>query len=256
MIQISHVDFSYHTSPVLRDVTCHIRRGSFVAIVGPNGSGKSTLIKCICNLLKIRRGTILVDGLPSEKYRADRLARMIAYIPQKENENQPVTVFDTVLSGRKPYIRWKPSPRDYDEVADVLRKLHIEHLAMRHIDQLSGGQQQIVMIARALAQKTPILLLDEPIANLDIRHQLEVMELLRTLSDSGMTVVISIHDLNIAVRYTDNLVMLKQGHVFAQGNRDILTPENIRRLYHINARIINAEGFPCIIPSRQNQSNP
>jgi iron complex transport system ATP-binding protein len=248
MIDIRHIDFSYQTFPVLQDVNCHIRRGSFVAIVGPNGSGKSTLIKCICNLLKVREGHILIDGLPSAKYSSARLAQIVAYIPQTEKEGQQITVFDTVLAGRKPYIRWRPSGNDFEEVAIVLKQLGIEHLSMRYIHELSGGQQQIVMIARALAQKTKILLLDEPTANLDIRHQLEVMERLKVLSANGMTIVMSLHDINMAIRYTDSIVMLKEGHVFACGKNEIITRENIRQLYGVEVDIIGTDGVPYIIP--------
>jgi iron complex transport system ATP-binding protein len=159
-----------------------------------------------------------------------------------------MTVFDTVLAGRTPYIRWKPSGRDFDEVARVLGQLGIEQLSMRYMHELSGGKQQTVMIARALAQQTDILLLDEPTANLDVRHQQEVMELLKSLSVRGLTIVMSIHDINMAVRYAGRLMMLKDGRIFACGEREIVTRENIERLYDIRVKIIDGHGAPHVIP--------
>jgi iron complex transport system ATP-binding protein len=250
MIDVRHIDFGYsrHARPVLQDVSCHICAGDFVAIVGPNGAGKSTFIKCLCGILKPQRGSILINGLPSVKYSPVQLARTVAYIPQTEKGNHQTTVFDTALAGRKPYIRWKPSGRDFEEVARALRQLGIEHLSMRYMHELSGGQQQTVMIARALVQQTGILLLDEPAANLDIRHQREVMELLKSLSAGGLTIVMSIHDINMAIHYTDRFLMLKEGRVFACGKREIITRENMERLYDIRIEMIDRNGAPYIIP--------
>jgi iron complex transport system ATP-binding protein len=249
MIEIRHIDFGYRPfHPVLQGIDGHICAGDFVAIVGPNGSGKSTLIKCLCGILKPQKGSILINGLSAEKYSSVQMARTVAYIPQTEKGNRLMTVFDTALAGRTPYIRWKPSGRDYEEVACVLRQLGIEHLAMRYMCELSGGQQQTVMIARALAQKTGILLLDEPTANLDIRHQLEVMELLKSLSARGLTIVMSIHDINMAIRYTGRFMMLKEGRVFASGEKEIITRENIERLFDIQVEMIDGHGAPHIVP--------
>ncbi|MDR2120960.1 MAG: ABC transporter ATP-binding protein [Tannerella sp.] len=249
MIDIRHIHFCYHPSrPVLHDVGGRIRPGDFAAIVGPNGSGKSTLIKCLCGILKPQRGSILINGLPVAKYPPVRLARTVAYIPQTEKSYRPITVFDAVLTGRTPYIRWKPSGQDFDEVAGVLRKLGIARLSMRYVHELSGGQQQTVMIARALAQKTRILLLDEPTANLDMRHQQEVMELLKSLSARGLTIVMSIHDINTAIRYTGRLMMLKEGRLFAGGGREIVTRENMEQLYDIRVEMLDVHGTPHVIP--------
>ncbi|MDR0700378.1 MAG: ABC transporter ATP-binding protein [Tannerella sp.] len=249
MIVIRHIDFGYRPHhPVLQDISGHIGAGDFVAIVGANGSGKSTLIKCFCNILKPQKGCILINGLPSVKYSPAQLARTVAYIPQTEKGNRQMTVFDTALAGRTPYIRWKPSGRDFEEVACVLRQLGIEHLSMRYMHELSGGQQQTVMIARALAQKTNILLLDEPTANLDMRHQMEVMQLLKSLSARGLTIVMSIHDINMAIRYADRFMMLKEGRIFACGDREIVTRENIERLYDIQVEMIDGHGTPHVIP--------
>jgi iron complex transport system ATP-binding protein len=150
--------------------------------------------------------------------------------------------------GRKPYINWKPSASDLDITAEIMKLLDIDHLAMKRTNELSGGQQQTVMIARALAQEPEILLLDEPTANLDIRHQLEVMEVLKTLASKGITIVIAIHDINMAARYANNIMMLKDGKLFFYGAKDEITAQSIEMLYGIKVEIVSVEGTPYIIP--------
>jgi iron complex transport system ATP-binding protein len=150
--------------------------------------------------------------------------------------------------GRKPYISWKPSASDFDFTAEILELLDIDHLSMKRTNELSGGQQQIVMIARALAQEPEILLLDEPTANLDVRHQLEVMEVLKTLATKGITIVIAIHDINMAARYANKIMMLRGGKLFFYGANHEITAESIENLYEIKAEIIYVEGIPHIIP--------
>ncbi len=248
MIHIQNITFSYHVHPVLQDICCHIGKGDFVALVGPNGSGKSTLIKCINGILKTKDGDISIDGLSVGAYSPNAMARKVAYVPQSENRKQALTVFDMVLRGRKPYINWKPTGYDFEKTAHILQLLHLDDLSMKHMDELSGGQQQTVMIARALAQEPEILLLDEPTANLDIKHQLEVLELLKTLSEQGMTVVVAIHDINMAVRYASHIMMLKGGQVFAYGKKNAVTAESIEMLYGVQVEIIVREGTPYVIP--------
>ena len=248
MIRIRDIEFSYNVAPVLQDVGCNIGTGDFVALVGPNGSGKSTLIKCINGILKINKGEILIDGEAAKSYSPNAMARKVAYVPQNLCRPLSATVFDTVLMGRKPYIDWRPSAKDLDITAEILKLLDIDHLSMNRTTELSGGQRQTVMIARALAQEPEILLLDEPTANLDIRHQMEVLEILKTLSSKKITIVIAIHDINMAVRYADNIMMLKDGKVFFYGSKDKITAENIEALYDIKVEIISVDGVPYIIP--------
>jgi iron complex transport system ATP-binding protein len=225
-----------------------MERGHFVAIAGPNGSGKSTLIKCICGILNVKEGSILIDNRPVGSYQPHLLARTVAYIPQNENGRVLNTVFDTVLTGRKPYIHWRPSDTDLNAVADILKLLNIESLSMRNINELSGGQQQIVFIARALAQNPKILLLDEPTANLDLRHQLKVMELLKKLAGDGLTILMSMHDVNMAIRYADYMMMLKDGQLLSYGTKDVITRENIENLYGVKVDFIHHNDRVHIIP--------
>ncbi|RQW03366.1 ABC transporter ATP-binding protein, partial [candidate division KSB1 bacterium] len=184
-ISIQHITFSYNGTPTLADIDFAIAPGELVALVGPNGSGKSTLIKCINGILKTPKGVIEIEGKAIEQYSPMELASEIAYIPQNENRQSTLNVFDMVLLGRKPYINWKPSKNDLQVVAETIKSLHIEGIATKPFNKLSGGQQQTVYMARALAQQPKILLLDEPTSNLDMQHQLEVLELLKKYVAKG-----------------------------------------------------------------------
>jgi iron complex transport system ATP-binding protein len=250
-ITIKGLTFSYNSHKILDDLNVVIENSEILSLVGPNGSGKTTLIKCIDRILK-PRGSILLDGLELERMSRQEVARQIGYVPQSSSTPLATTVFDTVLMGRRPHISWKVADSDLDKVAEVLEKLHLEDLAMRDFAQLSGGQKQKVLIARALAQEPTVLLLDEPTSNLDMRHQLEVMEIVRDLArEKKIAVVMAIHDLNLASRFSDKLVMLKNGQVYAAGEPDaLLNEENIGKVYGIEAVIMNAVGRPYIVPLR------
>ncbi|HOF19667.1 MAG TPA: ABC transporter ATP-binding protein [Bacteroidales bacterium] len=247
-ITIQDIEFSYNGFPALENVNNRIEKGDFVALVGPNGSGKSTLIKCMNGILKVSKGTVLIDDRAISMFSPNELAREIAYVPQSENRKAVLKVFDIVLLGRKPYINWKPAEHDLRVTSEILNTLNLDHLAMRDFNKLSGGQQQIVYIARALAQEPDILLLDEPIANLDIRHQIEVLNLLKKLSARGITIVIALHDINMAVRYASGIMMLRDGKVFASGGREIITKQNIENLYDIRVKIIRNDNDTFILP--------
>ena len=250
-ITIKDLTFSYNSHKILDDLNVVIENSEVLSLVGPNGSGKTTLIKCIDRILK-PRGSILLDGLELERMSRQEVARQIGYVPQSSSTPLATTVFDTVLMGRRPHISWKVADSDLDKVAEVLGKLHLEDLAMRDFAQLSGGQKQKVLIARALAQEPAVLLLDEPTSNLDMRHQLEVMEIVRDLArEKKIAVVMAIHDLNLASRFSDKLVMLKNGQVYAAGEPDaLLNEENIGKVYGIKAVVMNAVGRPYIVPLR------
>jgi len=247
-IIIHDIEFSYNGIPVLKNVNNRFEKGDFVALVGPNGSGKSTLIKCLNGILKVQKGAVLIDNKAINFFTSNDLARKIAYVPQSENKNTVLTVFDTVLLGRKPFINWKPARRDLDKTAEIIKMLHLDHVAMKDFNKLSGGQQQTVLIARALAQEPEILLLDEPTANLDIKHQIEVLEILKSLSEKGITIIIALHDINTAVRYASKIMMLKEGKVFACGGRETITEQNIERLYDIKVKIIKDNNHFFIVP--------
>lgn len=160
-----------------------------------------------------------------------------------------MTVFDTVLLGRKPHIKWEITDRDIEITYKVLKLLNLEDYALRYTNELSGGELQKVIIARALVQEPQILLLDEPTNNLDLKNQLEVMKIIRDISKSqNIASIVVMHDLNLALRYSDKFIMLKDGKIFAEGDRSIINPENIKAVYGVNAFVENIRGIPVVIP--------
>jgi iron complex transport system ATP-binding protein len=250
-ITISGLTFSYASNMILDDLNLSVEDAEILSLVGPNGSGKTTLIKCIDRILK-PKGSIFLDGQEIEHMSRQEIARQIGYVPQSSSTPLATTVFDTVLMGRRPHISWRVSDSDLDKVAAILDLLHLEDLAMRDFAQLSGGQKQKVLIARALCQEPSVLLLDEPTSNLDMKHQLEVMEIISELvREKRISAVMAIHDLNLAARFTDKLVMLKHGKVYAAGEPDSLLNEaNICKVYGIEAIVMNAMGKPYVVPVR------
>jgi iron complex transport system ATP-binding protein len=175
ILKISNLEFSYSSTPVLEDITMELTRSELVGIVGPNGTGKSTLIRCIDRILEPLGGSILLDEKDIKQMGMMEVAKKLGYVPQTISSIFPTTVFDTVLMGRRPHIGWRSSNSDRRKIVEVLHLMEIEDIAMKEFNELSGGQQQKVLIARALAQEAEMLLLDEPTSNLDIRHQIEVM---------------------------------------------------------------------------------
>ena len=251
-LRISDLVFSYGDSPILKEICMDLDSSQILGIVGPNGSGKSTLIRCIDRILKPSKGSILLDGVEIEKMRQMEIARRLGYVPQNAPRAFPVTVFDAVLMGRRPHLGWSSGEKDRQKVVDALKWMNIEDLALREFNELSGGEQQRVLIARALAQEAGVLLLDEPTSNLDIRHQLEVMEIMKKLvAEKGLSAVIAIHDLNLASRYAHRVVMMKKGVVFATGEpASVFTRENIASVYEVESLVEKKNGTLYIVPQR------
>ena len=256
-LKIKNVAFNYGSVHVLRNICIELAESEMLGVVGPNGSGKSTLIRCIDRILKPQHGTILLDGQNINDMHQMELARKIGYIPQTTAQVFPATVFDTVLMGRRPHLGWRSSEKDTEKVLEMLQRLDIEEFAMRDINELSGGQQQKVFIARALTQEPDVLLLDEPTSNLDIRHQLEVMDIIMNIvRDKGISAITAIHDLNLASRYANRMVMLSNGEIFSAGDpTSTLTAENIEHVYGVEVKVSNHDGHPYIVPIRPVKQN-
>lgn len=244
-VAVRGINFDYDGIPALRNVSLEVGEGEVVGIVGPNGSGKSTLLKCVDGILRPKVGVVLVDGKETSKMRRMELARTIGYVPQGSSGTFPIRVFEMVLMGRRPYVSWKATRKDIDAVCRVLELMGMEDMAWRYFQELSGGERQKVLIARALAQEPKVLLLDEPTSNLDLRGQIEVLELIKELVRmKGLSAMMSMHDLNLAARYSDKLVMLREGHIFAAGRPcSVLTRENIREVYGVDVEVI-----PQLVP--------
>lgn len=252
MMEINGLAFSYNHKGVLREIDISIAPGEIVSIIGPNGSGKSTLLRCMNKILKPEKGMISVFGRGIDEIRLRELSKLMGYVPQHEPSSLSFTVFETVLMGRRPHIGWHVADRDIKVVHDTLHHLQLDNIRNRRIDELSGGERQRVFIARALAQEPSIMLLDEPTSNLDPKHQLEVFDLITKLSRAkGISIVCAIHDLHLAARFSDKIVMLKQGEVFAQGPpMTVMTPENLKSVYDIEALVCHIGGNFHVVAQR------
>ena len=248
-VTIEGLKFSYGKNSILDGLDIAVADREVLSLVGPNGCGKTTLIKCISGILR-PQGRVLLGGREVGSMTRRDVARYIGYVPQSTTSVLTTTVFDTVLMGRKPRMGWRVGDEDIDRVVEMMKLLSVEDFALRDFSELSGGQKQRVLIARALAQEPQVLLLDEPTSNLDIRHQLEVMETVRSLvKRTGVSAILAIHDLNLAARYSDTLVMLKEGKVHAFGDPfTLLTKENIRSIFGVEAAVMRDLDRPYVVP--------
>ncbi len=246
MLRVENLSFAYNSDDVLRDVSFEVRSGEMMFILGPNGSGKTTLLKCLARILK-PRGCVLIEGVNAAKLDELEIAKIIGYVPQS-GEGGYLTVFDAIILGRKPYMGWKPSEEDVRVVEDVITLLGLEDIAFRRLNEISGGELQKVMIARALAQKPKVLLLDEPTNHLDVKNKIEIMNVLRRLANQGYAIVVVTHDLSFASLYADRIVLMKDGKIIAQGGKDVLTDEVVKRVYGIEVEVLRMDGRVLILP--------
>lgn len=239
-LEMKHLSFGYtKKKTILKNISLEFPEKKFIAVLGPNGSGKTTLVKQINQILKPQSGNVFFDGVPVSSISVMEMAKKIAYVPQMTSGIMNGSVMDTVMLGRRPYIKWKPSDQDIQIVNQVLMRFHLEEIAQREFNQLSGGQKQTVLIARALAQTPEVYLFDEPVSFLDVKNQLEIMTAARELVDNDKkTVIMVVHDLNMALRFSDYVIIMKNGEVFAKGTpQEVLTEENIFHVYGTHASI-------------------
>jgi iron complex transport system ATP-binding protein len=245
---------AYDGTVVARDLTVSIPEGGFTAIVGPNACGKSTLLRALVRMLKPRAGSVLLDGIEISSLPTKQVARRLGLLPQSSTAPDGITVVDLVARGRYPYQRllrqW--SREDEQAVRDAMVQTAVDDLADRLVDELSGGQSQRVWLAMALAQSTPVLLLDEPTTFLDIAHQMEVLDLCAELHHQGRTLVAVLHDLNHACRYATNLIAMRDGAVVAQGRpAEIVDVELVEEVFGLRCLVVPcpASGAPMIVPT-------
>jgi iron complex transport system ATP-binding protein len=250
MVEVNNISFAYRRTSrnVLEDISFAIQKNQCIAILGNNGAGKSTLLKCIDRICPAKKGAVLVDSKNVFNMKKNVVAQNIAYVPQM-NKSLNMTVFDLILLGRKPYIKWDATSEDRQIVFDIIQKMKLNDFALRNVSELSGGELQKVMLARALAQEPKLLLLDEPTSNLDPRNQHEVLQIIKKIANEHDTcLAIVIHDLNLAIRYCDRFIFLKDSRIFSYGGLEIITPENIEEVYRIHVHIIQYMGVPVIVP--------
>ena len=238
-ITIENLSFSYGLQPIIKEVSCNFDAGQFYSILGPNGSGKTTLLDLISGFLNPEKGSILIEDQPIKQLTKKRISQKISLVSQDYAINFPFPVKNIVMMGRHPYIpRFsQPSDRDHEMVADIMDQCGISHLKDRKITELSGGEKQRCVFARALCQDTPILILDEAFSNMDIRHTLQMLRIVKHAVQQENRMVISVfHDLNMAAAWSDAVLMLKQGKIQAFGPvPDIITRETIRDVFNIES---------------------
>ncbi|MCI0510186.1 iron complex transport system ATP-binding protein [Chromohalobacter marismortui] len=250
------LSLAYGNVSVIEELELRLPGGQVTAIVGPNGCGKSTLLSGMSRLLKPRAGTVLLDGADIQRLPSRQLAKRLALLPQQPHAPEALTVAELVRFGRHPHQSWlrQWSPEDKRGVDEALELTGLTTLAERPVDALSGGQRQRAWIAMAIAQQTSTLLLDEPTSALDLGHQVEVYELIRSLTTTGKTIVMVIHDLIGACRYADHLIAMHQGRILAEGPpHETVTTDLVRRLYGVDCTLMTdpATGAPLLTNVRR-----
>ena len=241
MIELQHIGVDYGDHTILNAIDATLAPGRITAVMGPNGCGKTTLLRCIGGLLQPSRGQVTIDGQPVSSFAAKALAQRVAFVRQQLQTDFEFSAFETVLMGRNPYQHrlQNESREDWDIVERCMRQTGTWELRFAKPAQMSGGELQRVMIARALAQETPLLLMDEPVSNLDIAHQIEIMRLLR---QAGKTTVIVIHDLNLALRFCDDVLLLHGGDLLFHGPiSEGLTSDRIRTVYGVETHLADGQ---------------
>ena len=241
-IEVKNLSFSYGDRQVLHDISFSVGKGEFLSILGPNGVGKSTLFRCVLGLLSGYTGTVTVDGVDARTFSIREAAKHIAYIPQSSHSIFNYSVFDIVLMGRTSGLSTFRSPgkKDKELCQWAMEKVGITRLQDRCFHRLSGGEQQLVLIARALVQKAPVLMLDEPTANLDFGNQLLVLEQARSLAREGYTVIQTTHHPEQSYMYSDRILAIQKGRVLMEGKpREVLTEQTIRALYGVDVEIVS-----------------
>lgn len=252
-IKIRNLEWKFGDRRILSDITLNINKGSFYSIIGPNGSGKTTLLRNISKSLEPKHGSVFIDDIDVTRLNSKNIAKRLSVVPQNTNIEFAFTVTDIVLMGRSPYMRRFESESNQDlEIAEMaMRATNTWHLRDKRINEISGGERQRVIVARALAQDTDIMLLDEPVSQLDIHHQIELMETIHELIKTrGMTAISVMHDLNLAAQYSDYIILMNEGKVVCQGTpQEVITKENIREVYKLEGYIVKnpITGKPYII---------
>ena len=256
-ISIENASFSYGLGEenLLDKINLNIEKGKFIGILGPNGCGKSTLLKVILKYLNPKEGIIKIENKELKEYTQSELAEILSFVPQKSSLTMPLTVEDVVYMGRVPYMKnkWTGFDReDREKVEKIMQMLKIDKFKNRVVFSLSGGEFQRVLLARALAQNTNIMLLDEPTSALDMNYALEIMRLTSYfVKNESLTAVMVLHDLNLASMYCDSIILLKNGKIAYEGTpKELFRPEILEEIYGFNCEVIENNGFYYVIPNK------
>jgi iron complex transport system ATP-binding protein len=234
-VRLDHVHVAYGDRPILQDLSLEVKAGSFFIVIGPNSAGKTTLAKTLAGQVHPQQGSVEILGRPLPSYSRKALARQVAVVSQYSAIEVPFTVSEVVLMGRSPHLSLAglETHRDLEIAAEAMEATQVGHLARRRLNQLSGGELQRVIIARAICQQPKIIILDEPTASLDLAHQVHIMDLMEQLKEErGFTILMISHDLNLAAMYADHLLLLHQGRITAQGDsKEVLTYDRLEQAY-------------------------
>ncbi|WKZ20191.1 MAG: ABC transporter ATP-binding protein [Candidatus Jettenia sp. CY-1] len=251
MIAISacNLNFWYGQKKVIHNISTDISEGEFVGVLGCNGSGKTTFLKILAGLLPCREGTVTIFNQPLNGISIKERAKIIGYLSQFHSPVFPFTVEDVVLTARASHVFSLPSKKDHDRTTEALKQIGLQEIRKKPYTELSGGERQLTMIARILAQDPKVLILDEPVNHLDIRNQLEIMTLLKRITrDLNLTTVLVLHDLNVAMRYADRFIFLKDGYLYLSGGREMINAETMKKVYRIDTVIEEIKGMTFVIP--------
>jgi iron complex transport system ATP-binding protein len=254
MLTLDSLTVHYGAHTALRDVSLSVQPGEVLAVVGPNGAGKTTLIRAASGAMAPARGRVTIDGHDLHRWPPEVRARRVAVVPQAVRLPEAFTAFDTVLMGRTPYLGWLGRETEADRAAarKAMDRTCALELAPRRLGELSGGEQQRVLIARALAQNAPLLLMDEPTAHLDLRHQAAILNLVHGLAqDEGLAVVMALHDLNLVAQYADRVALLAEGELRALGTPvEVITSAHLSPAYGVPVSVVPhpVHGTPLVLP--------
>ena len=251
IVELEDVCFGYSNGhQVLHDINLSIEGPGLVCIIGPNGVGKSTLVKMLCKINKPTSGTIRIDGEDMSEMPVKAMAKKVGYVPPFTTDYFSMTVIDTILIGRHNHQKWRTSDTDIQMANKVMKLVGVEDLAMRQFNELSAGQHQKVAVARGLVEETPILILDEPTSNLDVRHQVFVIEMLRALAEAdGKLIIMISHDLNLAAKYAHQVILMAEPGVIRDVGTpgEVITADAIREVYGVECDVVEANGRPLVI---------
>ncbi|KKG14671.1 iron ABC transporter [Methanosarcina sp. 2.H.T.1A.6] len=252
MLRVRDLHFSYGAVPVLNGISFHVREGELCGLFGPNGSGKTTLFKCCLNFLKLKQGTVHMCGRDVSKLSIREMAKIVTYVPQEHKPPFPYLVNEIVLMGRTPHLGgiFGIPHRDRMIAIDALDTLGIADLAERPYSQLSGGQRQMVLMARSIAQDTPLMFLDEPTSALDFQNQMRIWKIMRKIVESGRTIIACSHDPNHVAWFCDRVIVVGNSGVIADGDpAEVINEQTLGQIYHNTCTVQTVEGVRIVMPA-------
>lgn len=254
LLRIRGLNMVFDGFHALTDIDLDVDRGLLVGLIGPNGCGKSTMMKCICRINDMTSGTITVDGHDVSSMKPMDVAKMVATVPAEAGQTFGSTVMDMVMLGRYPFVDriWWEDPEDEIMARKAMQTFGIDHLRRKQVSLLSSGERQRALIAKAYVQEPKLMLVDEPTSHLDMKYKLQVMEYLKSMSKTDMTVLVAEHDISLMARYCDLCIIMKQGRIVTIGDpKVVITEDLIREVYEVEARVgLDADGEVYVLPKR------